>query len=320
MNRVRKIAFEEHFMAPGFEQYSAVFLNTMAQDSRTALLRQLGDFDELRLAEMDRGGIDKVILSQSGPGVQAEPDTAQAIARAQQNNDFLAAQIARHPTRFAGFATLPMQDPVAAARELERAVRQLGFKGALVNGHTNGTYYDERRYDQFWEVMQELDVPLYLHPTNAYRDPYVIEGHAELAGATWGWGVETGTHALRILFGGVFDRFPRLKLILGHMGEGLPFLRWRFDSRFAVYPRGVVLARPPSAYFGSNILITTSGVCSPHALAGAIGEMGAQAVMFSVDYPYESTAAAVEFIEQAPLDEETRDLICYGNAARLFKL
>jgi 2,3-dihydroxybenzoate decarboxylase len=122
------------------------------------------------------------------------------------------------------------------------------------------------------------------------------------------------------LFGGVFDRFPKLKVIIGHMGEGLPFLRWRFDSRFAVYPHGVKLKRKPSEYFGSNILITTSGVCSAPSLIGAIGEMGPQAVMFSVDYPYESTEAAAHFIEQAPMDETTRKLVCYGNAERIFKL
>lgn len=320
MKRIRKIALEEHFMAPGFQEYSKVFLKNIDESSQQTLARKLADFDDIRLQEMDSAGIDLVILSQSGPGVQAEPDQALAVARAQQNNDFLAAQIARHPTRYAGFATLPMQDPRAAARELERAVKTLGFKGSLVNGHTNGTYYDDRAYDPFWEAMQELDVPMYLHPVNAYRDPYSVSGHPELAGATWGWGVETGTHALRILFGGVFDRFPKLKLIIGHMGEGLPFLRWRFDSRFAVYPHGVQLERAPSAYFGSNILITTSGVCSPHALCGAIGEMGAEAVMFSVDYPYESTEAAAQFIEQAPLDEKTRQLVCHGNAERIFKL
>jgi 2,3-dihydroxybenzoate decarboxylase len=318
--RIQKIALEEHFMAPGFEEYSKVFLNNIDEASRQALTRKLGDFDDIRLQEMDAGGIDMVILSQSGPGVQAEADTASAIARARQNNDFLAQRVARHPTRFAGFATLAMQDPRAAANELERAVKTLHFKGALVNGHTHGTYLDDRSYDPFWETMQELDVPLYLHPANAYRNPYSIEGHPELAGATWGWGVETGTHALRILFGGVFDRFPNVKLILGHMGEGLPFLRWRFDSRFAVYPHGVKLERRPSEYFGSNILITTSGVCSAPSLIGAIGEMGAEGVMFSVDYPYESTEIAAQFIEQAPLDDATRELVCYGNAKRIFKL
>ena len=320
MNRIRKIALEEHFMAPGFQEYSQVFLKNIDEASRSALASKLNDFGDMRLREMDAAGIDMIILSQSGPGVQAEPDASKAVSRARDNNDFLAGQIARHPSRYAGFATLPMQDPLAAAKELERTVKTMNFKGSLVNGHTCGKYLDDRSYDPFWEAMQELDVPMYLHPANAYREPYSIEGHPELAGATWGWGVETGTHALRLLFGGVFDRFPGLKLIVGHMGEGLPFLRWRFDSRFAVYPHGVRLKRAPSKYFGSNILITTSGVCSAPSLIGAIGEMGAESVLFSVDYPYESTEAAARFIEQAPLDEATRELVCYGNAKRIFKL
>src|SRR5690606_36305490 len=155
---------------------------------------------------------------------------------------------------------------------------------------------------------------MYLHPGTAFRDPYVLNGHPELLGATWGWGVECGSHALRLLFGGVFDRFPGVKIILGHMGEGLPFLRWRFDSRFAVYPMGVKLQRAPSEYFGSNILITTSGVCSAPSLVGAIGEMGAEAVLFSVDYPYESSAVAADFIEQAPRSEDRR--VGKGRSAR----
>lgn len=320
MTRIRKIALEEHFMAPGFQEYSKAFLKNIDQAGQAVIAEKLADFDGVRLKEMDAAGIDMVILSQSGPSVQAEQDQARAVSRAQQNNDFLAEQIARHPTRFAGFATLPMHDPRIAASELERAIKTLGFKGSLVNGHTNGTYYDDRAYDPFWEKMQELDVPMYLHPTDAYTQPHSLTGHPELTGATWGWGVETATHALRLLFGGVFDRFPRLKVILGHMGEGLPFQRWRFDSRFPVYPHGITLNRKPSEYIGSNILITTSGVCSPHALCGAIGEMGAEAVMFSVDYPYESTEVAAKFIEDAPLDEPTRQLVCYGNAERIFKL
>lgn len=320
MKRLRKIALEEHFMAQGFQEYSKGFLKNIDEAGRTLLTKKLTDFDEVRLGEMDKAGIDLVILSQSGPGVQAEPVTSAAISRAQQNNDFLAEQIARHPTRYAGFATLPMQDPHAAAVELERAVKKLHFKGSLVNGHTNGKYYDDRSYDPFWEKMQELDVPMYLHPIDAHIQPFALNGHPELTGATWGWGVETATHALRLLFGGVFDRFPRLKLIIGHMGEGLPFQRWRFDSRFPVYPHGIELARAPSEYIGSNILITTSGVCSPHALCGAIGEMGAEAVLFSVDYPYESSEIAANFIEQAPLDEATRQMVAYKNAERIFKL
>ncbi len=213
-----------------------------------------------------------------------------------------------------------MHSPRAAAAELSRTVEALGFKGALVNGHTNGIYYDAPAYDEFWERMQQLDVPLYLHPTDPRPIPKAYEGHPELSGAVWGWGVETATHALRLLFGGVFDRFPRLKIIIGHMGEGLPMLRWRFDSRFAVYSHGVKLALKPSEYFGRNIFITTSGVCSPAALACALAEMGSDAVMFSVDYPYESTAIAADFIESAELSNDIRERVCSRNAERILKL
>lgn len=320
MSRIRKIALEEHFSGVGFGDYSKAFVSLIDPQVAADLTRRLTDFDDVRLKEMDAAGIDYVILSQTGPGVQVEQDVQVAIKRAKENNDFLAQQIARHPTRFGGFAHLPMQDPLAAANELERAVNDLGMKGSLVNGHTNGVYYDDPAYDVFWERMQALDVPMYLHPFNMFDSPHMFSRHPELTGATWGWGVETGTHALRLLFGGVFDRFPDLKLIIGHMGEGLPFLRWRFDSRFAVYPQGVTLKRKPSEYFGSNIIITTSGVCSHPALMGAIGEMGPEGVLFSVDYPYEDTATAATFIETAPMDEKTRALVCHGNAERLFKL
>ncbi|GAB7545906.1 amidohydrolase family protein [Cupriavidus sp. 8B] len=319
MTRIRKIALEEHFMAPGFQAYSKGYLQHIDAAVMADLAKRLADFDDIRIGEMDRAGIDFTILSQTGPGVQGETDRAAALGRARENNDFLAAQVARHPTRFAGFAALPMHDPVTAADELERAVKQLGFKGSLVNGHTQGVYYDDPAYDVFWERMQALDVPMYLHPTDAFVAPHVYAGHPEISGAAWGWGVETASHALRLVFGGVFDRFPRLKLILGHMGEGLPFQRWRFDSRFAVYSHGIKLAKKPSEYIGSNIVITTSGVCSPAALNGAIAEMGAEAVLFSVDYPYESTAIAADFIEQAPMDEATRSLVCHGNAERILK-
>jgi 2,3-dihydroxybenzoate decarboxylase len=318
--RIRKIALEEHFTAPGFDTYSKVFTKLMDPASQARLAAQLSDFDELRLGEMDKAGIDMVVLSQTGPSVQGEPDPQLAIRRAAENNDFLARQIERHPTRFAGFASLPMHSAKAAADELTRAVQSLGFKGALVNGHTLGVYYDDPAYDPFWEQMQALDVPLYLHPTDPFVIPKVYEGHPELTGAVWGWGVETGTHALRLLFGGVFDRFPRLKIILGHMGEGLPMLRWRFDSRFAVYSHGIKLQHRPSEYFGRNIVITTSGVCSPAALACSLEEMGTDAVMFSVDFPYESTAIAADFIESAPLSEDVRERVCFRNAERILKL
>ena len=320
MTTLRKIALEEHFMMPGFETYSKAFLNFIDPATMKELGQRLADFDTLRLDEMDRAGIELVVLSQSGPGVQAEPDTTLALRRARENNDFLAEQIARRPDRYAGFAMLPMHDPLEAARELERCVKQLGFKGSLVNGHTLGRYYEGREYDPFWERMQELDVPMYLHPIDPWKPLHALDGAPVLAGASWGWGVETASHALRMVFGGVFDRFPRLKVILGHMGEGLPFQRWRFDSRFAAYPYGVSLQRRPSEYIGTNLLITTSGVCSHPTLVGAVGEMGVDAVMFSVDYPYESTEAAARFIDTAPLEPAQLEAICHGNAARILGL
>jgi 2,3-dihydroxybenzoate decarboxylase len=315
-----KIALEEHFMTPGFEGYSKSFTSLMPADALKVLSEQLSDFDDSRLAIMDKAGIETVILSQTAPGVQGEADVASAILRARLSNDFLAEQVRRHPRRYAGFASLPMQDPKAAVEELRRAVGDLGMKGAMVNGHTHGVYYDDRAYDPVWHALQELGVPLYLHPIQSRDLGDVFRGHPELMGAIWGWGVETGTHALRLLFSGVFDRFPGLKVILGHMGEGLPFMRWRFDSRFAVYSHGIKLAMRPSEYFGRNILITTSGVCSAPTLLAAIAEMGREAVLFSVDYPYESTSVAADFIENTPMDAETRGLVCHGNARRIFGL
>ncbi|TYC61743.1 amidohydrolase [Rhodobacterales bacterium] len=314
-----KITFEEHFMAPGFEKYSEAFLKLIPRDQAEILTRRLGDFDGERIEIMDRAGITRSIISLTGPGAQGEvPENAANAAKGA--NDFLAEKIAKNADRLGGLATLPMHDPEAAARELNRSVCELGFQGCLVNSHTHGVYYEGPEYDPFWSEVERLGVPFYLHPSNAYVTPHVLGGMPVIQGATWGWGVETGSHALRILFGGVFDRFPKLKLVLGHMGEALPFLRWRYDSRFQAYPMGVSLDRAPSAYFGSNILITTSGVCSHASLMGAIGEMGEDAVMFSIDYPYEDTDLAVEFIETAPLDEAMRAKVCHDNAARLFGL
>lgn len=320
MNQTPKIALEEHFSAPGFDAYSSPYTRALPAGFVAKLDARLTDFDDQRLSEMDAGNIEYVVLSQTMPGVQAEVDRDTAIRRARENNEFLVERVSRHPQRFGAFAHVAMQDPAAAAKELERTVVEHGFKGAMINGHTLGRYYEGAAFDVFWERAEALGVPIYLHPNAFSQAPVLLEGMPVLQGAAWGWGVETAGHALRLLFGGVFDRFPRLTLVLGHMGEALPYQRWRIDSRFAAYPSGITLARKPSAYIGSNILITTSGVCSAPALLGAIGELGAQAVLFSVDYPYESTAEACNFIEAAPLDDKTRAQVCHGNARRLFKL
>lgn len=311
-----KITLEEHFMAPGFEKHSDAFLKLLSPDQAKRLRGRLGDFDAERLELMDKGGITRTVLSLTGPGPQGE-DPRTAVEAAQRANDFLANKISARPDRLSGFAALPMHDPEAAAAELRRAVTQLGFVGCLVNGHSHGVYYDDPAYDAFWQEIERLGVPFYLHPIDAHATPYVLQGRPVLHRATWGWGVETGSHALRLLFGGVFDRFPKLKVILGHMGEALPFLRWRFDSRFEAYTMGVELQLKPSEYFTRNILITTSAVCSHASLMGALGEMGPEGVMFSIDYPYEDTETAVQFIETAPVDEATRRQICHDTAARL---
>jgi 2,3-dihydroxybenzoate decarboxylase len=315
-----KIALEEHFMTPGFEGYSKPFTSLMSDIQLKELGRKLSDFDGARIEAMNRFDIELMILSQTGPGIQAEESKENAVRLAQQSNDFLANRVKESDGRFAGFGTLPLQAPDAAVKELERCVRELGFKGVLVNGHTLGSYLDEDQYSGVWEALSDLDVPLYLHPIDAIGGSLAFSGHPELAGAVWGWGVETGTHALRLIFSGVFDRFPKARIVLGHMGEGLPFLRWRFDSRFSVYSHGISLSRRPSEYFGSNILITTSGVCSEPTLLAAIGEMGEDSVMFSVDYPYEDVSSAVDFIDGCALPDSVKKKVCSGNARRIFKL
>ena len=170
------------------EEYSQSHLQFIDKEILAEIGKRLNDFEDLRLQEMDKAGIDLVILSQTGPAVQGEQDTQKAISQAKLSNDFLAEQIARNPTRYAGFACLPMQSPEAAADELERTVKVLKFKGALVNGHSHGVYYDAPEYDLFWERMQALDVPLYLHPTNAYINPHIYGNHPEIAGAVGGGG------------------------------------------------------------------------------------------------------------------------------------
>jgi 2,3-dihydroxybenzoate decarboxylase len=242
------------------------------------------------------------------------------VSEAKRANDGLAAEVARHPTRYAGFAHLPMQDPGAAANELERCVRQLGFKGALINGHTNGVYLDDPAYLGFWERVQDLDVPIYLHPVQMAMRPPVFDGYPGLAASIWGWTAETGGHALRLVLSGLFDRCPRLKIVLGHMGESLPFALWRIDSRFKVYRPKVALQMLPSDYIRRNFFATTAGACQPEALVCTIAALGADRVLFSVDYPMEDSMEAAQFIETAPIGETDREKICWRNAAALLRL
>lgn len=314
------IALEEHVVFPSFVDYLIAGLPRVSADTKDRLLSQLSDFGDQRLKAMDASGVDIAVLSISGPGVQIEPDAALAIARAREANELLAAEIALRPNRYRGFAHLAMQNPAAAADELQRTVEEFGFVGAMVNGHTNGIYLDDSAYDLFWERMQDLDVPLYLHPADSFVKPYALEGCDELLKPTWEWTFETATHFLRLVFSGVFDRFPRLKLILGHMGETLPFILWRLDSRAALTAGKRPLELPPSAYLRRNLFVTTSGVFSDVPLVATVTALGHDRVMYSIDYPYEDGAVAKTFLESTSLDEDTRMRIGRHNAQQLLRL
>ena len=283
--------------------------------------RRLADFTEHRLPEMDDAGIDIQVLSLTVPGLQVDIDADRACDNARFANDYLAKVIAEHPDRFRGFAALPLQDPAAAAAELERAVTQHGLCGALVNdciAGPGGRYLDAPEYDELWSAVESLGVPLYLHPGAPAADRWqVLDGHPEMYGATWSWAAEVGGHALRILFSGVFDRHPGATMILGHMGEFLPFQRSRLDSRYRTMQTTTPLRREPSAYLGTNIVFTNSGVFSPAVMLGAVLEVGADAIMFSVDYPYESSHEAVQGFERTTLSAADREKIAHGNAERL---
>ena len=289
-------------MAPQFIEY---FRSTTANISPHLFEKAMGalqDFGERRLAAMDENEISYAILSLSGPGVQIETDTKTAIRLARKANDFLADRIRRNPRRYGGFAHLALQEPTEAAVELERCARQLGFRGAMINGQTNGLYLDDPRYFGLWERAEALNAPIYIHPGNPIDRPAMYEGHPELWGPVWSWGVETANHALRLVFSGLFDRFPRARLILGHMGEALPFQLWRLDSRWEIANRGEMrLSLPPSEYFRRNVFVTTSGVCSAEPLLCALAALGNEHVLFSVDYPFERSDIAAKFIETVPL-------------------
>jgi 2,3-dihydroxybenzoate decarboxylase len=317
---MRKIALEEHFMAPGLDLYEKAIAAAMGPGIFDNFSKRLAELDKIRIEAMDQAGIDICVLSQTAPGLQIEPDSKLAVAKARQANDFLAQAIEKHPKRFRGFAHLALQDTDAAIAELDRCVNTLGFKGVMINGHTNGAYLDEAVFYPFWQHVAKLDVPIYLHPASSFDTPHMYNGHPDLTGPTWGWMVETGTHALRLIFSGLFDKLPTLKVILGHMGETLPFLLWRFDSRAAITKHPILLQKRPSQYIKENFVVTTSGVCANAPLLCSIEAMGEDNVLFSVDYPYEESAVAANFIDTAPISETTRAKICHQNAQRILKL
>jgi len=315
---MRKIALEEHFLSPGFEDYWLPTMGGVDQKAVSGLFARLQDFGDTRLKAMDSGGIARAVLSISGPGVQVERDAATARRRATEANDFLAGEVVKRPDRYSGFGHLPMQDARAAADELERCVRDLKFCGAMINGHTNGEYLDHPSLHPFWERAEALGATVYIHPTDPVSPSPALAGVDGLRRATWEWGFETGSHALRLVFSGLFDRFPRAKVALGHLGETLPYLLWRFDSRAALY--GVKLGKKPSDYIKQNFVVTTSGMSSAEPLNCALAALGNDRVMFAADYPFEQAAEAGEFLDKTPLADPVREGIAFKNAVREFKL
>lgn len=321
------IALEEHFALEetlgDSEQYAVA-------GTWSGFQRKLLEVGEARLREMDAHGIERIVVSLNSPAIQAIADPAVAVDTARRANDVLAAATARSGGRFAGFAALPMQDPEAAAAELMRAIHGLGFKGALVNGFSERSraggvaeviYLDHPEYAPFWPVLEALDVPFYLHPRDPLlsREP-IYEGHPWFQGSAWAFGAETGLHALRLMASGLFDRHPRLRLILGHLGEGLPYSVWRIDHRLGKSPRGIPMRRTIGDYLRTNVWVTTSGNFRTSTLRAAIAEMGAARVMFSVDYPFEDTAEATAWFADADISDEERRLIGRDNAAALLAL
>jgi predicted TIM-barrel fold metal-dependent hydrolase len=316
----RVIAIEEAFSVPGVTPPLSQNVIPLQDRFFEDWSRRLPDVAELRLADMDAHGVDMQVLSLMS-GVEFIPDPAVAVAVARQVNDYLAKVVAAHPTRFAGFAALPLQDPDAAVVELRRAVVDLGLKGVLHNDHVLGHYLDEPQFRPVWAELERLGVTLYLHPAMVPAERLrVFEGQPVLGGPSWGWTAATGAHALRLIYGGVFDEFPGVSVTLGHMGELLPFQLSRLDSRYNTAPPDRRPPHPPSYYLRHNMYVTTSGFFSHSALRAATSAVGIDRVLFAIDYPFESSADAVEFLRTAPYTPPDLGRIAHRNAERILRL
>jgi predicted TIM-barrel fold metal-dependent hydrolase len=320
---MRTITLEEHYATPRFlngpgrefTQRASRMGGRMAQ-----ILEKVQEVGEKRIAEMDAAGIDMQVLSLNSPGVE-QLDEEEASGLAREANEFVASAVKRHPDRFAGFAAIPTANPRKAADELERTVRDHGFKGALINGHHRGRYLDDPFFWPILERAESLGVPLYLHPTQppkavveASYSGFSADVSYMFANAGWGWHIETGVHVLRLILGGAFDRYPKLQLIVGHMGEALPFMLSRVD----VMAQGMTgLMRPISAYLRENVHYTFSGFNFTPTFLDLLLQVGVDRIMFSADHPYGSMAQARAFLDRLPVSAADKERIAHGNAERL---
>lgn len=321
-----KIGLEEHFALEETLMDSAGFV---PESYWAELKSRLLDIHDNRLRLMDAHGMEMMLLSLNAPTVQAMPDPRVAEDVARRANDYLAEQVAKRPDRFQGLAALPMQDPDLAARELQRCVKDLGFRGSLVNGFSqvreenSAVYYDLKQYWPFWAEVEKLDLPFYLHPRNPLPSMAPIyDGHPWLLGPTWAFAQETAVHSLRLMASGLFDQYPNLQIVLGHLGEGLPYNMWRVDNRNAWvkapprYPAKKKLAE----YFQANFHLTTSGNFRTQTLIDAILEIGADRILFSTDWPFENVDHAADWFDVTSISEADRIKIGRTNADKLFKL
>jgi predicted TIM-barrel fold metal-dependent hydrolase len=312
------IALEEHYSDPEVKRHFTGIDATNAP----RIVERLDDVGALRLKEMDEAGIDLQVLSHSAPSLQ-KMDAETAVGLARPANDRLYETVRAHPDRFAAFAALPTADPKPAADELERTVTKLDFKGAMVHGLTNGLFLDDKRFWPIFERAHALDVPLYMHPSiphpaviDAYYKDYVQQ-YPSLLRAAWGFTVETATQGIRLVLSGVFDAYPGLKIILGHLGEGLPFYLWRISMGLARDGKGSKSFRDT---FCEHFSVTTSGFFSDPALLCCMMEMGIDRILFSVDYPFVDNPPGTKWTETLPLCADDREKLLSGNAKRLLKL
>jgi predicted TIM-barrel fold metal-dependent hydrolase len=315
-SRPQVIAIEEHF----WDRELVKHVQGGDVIRAPELEKRLYDLGEIRIKEMDEAGIDIQVLSHGAPGGQKLPDD-KALELARGVNDRLHAAIKLHPTRFAGFAMVPTNDPRKGADELERCITKLGFKGAMLHGLANGVFLDDKRFWPIYERAEALDVPVYFHPSfpqqaviDAYYKEYV-ESVPTILSAGWGFTVETATTALRLVLSGLFQHCPKLKVVLGHLGEGIPFLMARMDE--ALSRQAKVDFR---ATFSSHFSVTTSGFFSNPALLCCVQELGIDRILFSVDWPFVKNTVATDWVKTVPLCHEDQVKLLSGNAKRLLKM
>jgi 2,3-dihydroxybenzoate decarboxylase len=317
----RKI-LDKNDVDPGFKGLMGFYMSSPSARAQH-IMRCLQDLDQVRLQHMDEAGIDRQVIAITAPGVQVmEKDTAVAIARLA--NDQLAEAVRRHPTRFTGMIAIAPQDPTAAAKEIERGVTQLGMRSVIINSHTQGEYLSDPKFWDIFAAAEAHGVPIYLHPNSMPRN--MIESFQEcgLDGAIYGFGVETGLHALRIMTAGVFDRFPKLQIIIGHMGEALPFWAYRLDymHRATVasnrYPSVKPIQRKPSEYLRENFYITNSGVAWEPAIKFTQSVVGVDRVLYAMDYPYQYAPEEVTMMDNMQMSAEDKKKFFQTNAEKVF--